>query len=226
MGTDIHLFVEKREADGKWVSADEWSEELGYSRARHFYSDRSYDTFAILADVRNGYGFAGVPTGRGFKPISEPKGWPSDLSEELKRESEGIEHTPSHLTLKELLEYDWTQQTIKVGMINGPQFYQWSRWQQSAGEGPDSWCGSIDGGGIVHVEQAEMKRQVEMLKAKFKNRAELSEAIDKQLGNVYTRVSWSVTYAQAAQGFIIGCLMRLLRLGKPEDVRIVFYFDS
>ena len=37
---------------------------------------RNYDWFSILANVRNGMGFAGVVTGQGFNYISTPKGVP------------------------------------------------------------------------------------------------------------------------------------------------------
>ena len=40
---------------------------------------RNYDMFAVLADVRNGYGLAGVPTGQPYVPISNPRGIPTDF---------------------------------------------------------------------------------------------------------------------------------------------------
>src|ERR1700760_96312 len=98
MGTDIHLYVEKRGPAG-WISCDTWEKDdyephrLTVPYGKHFYSDRSYDTFAILADVRNGHGFAGVSTGEGFTPVSMPKGLPGDLSPELAAEAEAcLEH--------------------------------------------------------------------------------------------------------------------------------------
>jgi len=48
-----------------------------------WYHDRNYNVFGVLADVRNGRGFAGTVTGTGFVPIAEPRGLPSDLSEEV-----------------------------------------------------------------------------------------------------------------------------------------------
>lgn len=44
---------------------------------------RNYTAFAILADVRNGYGFVGFDTGEPVIPTSEPRDFPEDLSEEL-----------------------------------------------------------------------------------------------------------------------------------------------
>lgn len=92
------------------------------------YDNRNYDVFAILADVRNGRGFAGVKTGEGFVPISEPKGLPSNVSEEVKKESdywEGDGHSHSYLTLQDLLTYDWHgQKTKKAGMVTKISYYE------------------------------------------------------------------------------------------------------
>lgn len=48
-----------------------------------FFKDRNYDVFAILGNVRNGYGFAGTPTSTGFEPISDCRGLPEDLSPQV-----------------------------------------------------------------------------------------------------------------------------------------------
>lgn len=78
MGCDIHFYVEKR-INGIWQTADKWSADLDDDRPYvdyddRFYRDRNYDLFGILADVRNGRGFAGVTTGEGFVPIAAPQG--------------------------------------------------------------------------------------------------------------------------------------------------------
>ncbi len=98
MGCDIHGFVEIKRND-KWKLSDVEIPE-----------DRSYDTFAILAGVRNYVNAI---------PISEPKGLPEDLSEESKNDDniqhleywqEGDGHSFSWLTLKEILDYNWEQE--------------------------------------------------------------------------------------------------------------------
>ena len=70
MGTDIFFFAERRKK-GEWVSCDKWklimegdyrhlySETVPNSK---FYSERNYDLFAILADVRR-KARAWLPTG-------------------------------------------------------------------------------------------------------------------------------------------------------------------
>jgi len=73
MGTDIHLAAEVYR-DGQWHLA---SVDLP--------DGRNYRAFAILADVRNGYGFAGFDTGDPVVPIAYPRGFPEDLSKELSK---------------------------------------------------------------------------------------------------------------------------------------------
>ncbi|MEV2910725.1 hypothetical protein ABNF65_19460, partial [Paenibacillus larvae] len=64
---------------------------------------RSYRLYAALADVRN-Y--------NRVKPISEPRGLPSDVSAVVKEQSDewgAYAHHRSYLTVKELSEFDWNQ---------------------------------------------------------------------------------------------------------------------
>jgi len=50
MGCDIHLFVERRQDSGKWERVEP---PKGLSKYGEWFPGRSYDTFAILANVRN-----------------------------------------------------------------------------------------------------------------------------------------------------------------------------
>lgn len=112
MGTDIHVYIEQKinKNDNplmtEWISIDEWIHAPYFEGMRvreHFWTDRNYLLFAILADERNEYN---------IHPISLPKGLPDDISPEVKNQSDKENddaHTRSWLTLKELLEYDWQQ---------------------------------------------------------------------------------------------------------------------
>ena len=68
MGTDIHSIAQVKR-DGQWVTVA-----IGIAG-----DQRNYNTFAMLANVRNGRGFAGCWTSTGFPVIHEPRGLPSDL---------------------------------------------------------------------------------------------------------------------------------------------------
>lgn len=67
MGTDIHG-VFQRHNGAAWEDI-----------ASKYQQNRHYQLFAALAGVRNGVGFAGVPTGEAIKPIAEPRGLPADF---------------------------------------------------------------------------------------------------------------------------------------------------
>lgn len=109
MGCDIHSFAEKRNKEtGKWekvtnhFSLDDFSKSY-YKKDKgdHPFDWRNYSMFAFLADVRN-YDCC--------EPISEPKGLPKDVSDEVKNEHNDWDcdaHSASFLTLKELTDFDY-----------------------------------------------------------------------------------------------------------------------
>lgn len=239
MGCDIHLYVERRDG-GRWLTCDRWVDtEWGRDVREHFYSGRNYDLFAILADVRNGRGFAGVKTGEGFVPISLPRGWPDDCCPELREVGGHIEHTPSWLTVAEVMAYDWTQTTTKQGVVDLPN------WAQSVLRGePDDWSGSVSGGKIKHVTPADValawarvgggepprdlmwRDEVKLAAMHRELGAEWEPKSLMGTGNIYTTVRWKIPYYRAGENFLGCTLPRLWRFGRPEDVRVVFFFDS
>lgn len=222
MGCDIHLYVERRE-NGQWVSADKWTEdewmkehypEEARPRVHHddrFYSGRNYDLFAILANVRNGSGFAGVITGTGLIPIAMPRGVPEDVSPEYEAEVEswGSDgHSHSWLTVRELLDYNWDQVTTKIGIVDLDTYM---KLREAPDKGPDSYCGGIAGRGVVLWTAAEVE-----------------EAIDtkQEPRCTHVQMSWNDKYRTRVPGFIEETIPKLQALGEPEDVRIVFFFDN
>lgn len=96
-------------------------------KTRVFWDSRNYDVFGILADVRNGSGFAGIDTGDGFVPIDSPRGLPSDLSPEIRGMLDLHGDDDSHAyraSVEELLGPGWTSTTSKDGKYtwwNHPQ---------------------------------------------------------------------------------------------------------
>lgn len=231
MGCDIHFYVEKK-VKGKWISADQWEKDedgkpfLDYKKS--FYHDRNYNLFAILADVRNGCGFAGIRTGEGFEPISNPRGLPIDVSKEVKREFEAYGtdgHSHSYFTVKELMEYDWTQTTKCCGYLTALEFFDWHRWRKGDGEAPESYRSDVSGGAVKKISISEMvfiKNKADK-KGTYQQR---EDWIKEKYPSTYTCVEWKIEYYKEAETFLGRTLPRLWRLGAPEDVRIVFFFDN
>lgn len=228
MGTDIHLYVERKE-NGKWVSCDKWTK-LEYSEEEdvlsvdyeaQFYTDRNYNLFAILANVRNGYGFAGIKTGEGFNIISKPKGLPEDVCQEVKAISEELDtngHSHSFFTVQELMDFDWTQTTKLQWVVDGVNFEEFERWRKHNGESPRHYCGEISGNSIRYISNKEMRDLI----SSCSNEREIEEATK----NCYTLVKWEQPYYKCAKTFLSETMPKLWRFGNPKDVRIVFWFDN
>jgi hypothetical protein len=245
MGCDIHLFVEKK-VRGRWVTAENWvpeSEEGSPTSNFHvpyeqsFYHGRNYNLFAILADVRNGVEFAGCDTGNGFVPISAPKGLPNDCCREIRDEANkwgGDGHSHSWVTLSELLSYDWTRTTKERAFVSGPYFFRWTnRDLLDRNEGPDEYCGGVAGPGVKLISEDQMKEEIKKLTENITTASgnmniwdRKEKAVKDGLSNTYCRVDWELPYFTACREFWCNTVPRLLHLGKPEDVRIVFWFDN
>lgn len=179
----------------------------------HPYDGRNYDLFAMLANVRNGYGFAGVDTGEGFKPIAEPRGVPEDASKYYQNEVaywDGDGHSHSYFTLAELEAYDWEgQTTTHRGMVNKEQYEVFKKNGK-----PQSWSGGVWGGRVKNITNKEMDKLV------------VKEGDES---SYYTQVSWQESYAASAGSFLTETLPTLRKLSKMkevEDIRIVFFFDN
>jgi hypothetical protein len=258
MGTDIHCWVEKR-VDGKWQLLQPQKGDAGLRVQQALQSvegttpaewklyqwdwdiDRDYDCFAILADVRNGYGFAGVSTGQGFEPIlsftdkdgelEHRRGWPSDCSPELKNHE--IDHSPSWLTLRELQAFDWTGQIArKTGVVTLPAYVQWR--DAKTKRAPDRYSGGVMGPSVEtilpdHADRllAIGERTVDGWKTDKWNDWEPPSGHPK----TFVQVEWLESYDIAANEFYAKHIPSLAKVAEregvsPDDLRIVFYFDS
>ena len=234
MGCDIHFYVEKR-INEKWETADKWypDEDDGSMstskwdknftrKAGPLYDGRSYDLFSILADVRNGSGFAGVDTGDGFIPIDSPRGLPEDPSTEVLEASDDYGsdgHSHSWLTVTELMDYDWTKTTKKRGWVSPKEFARF----YLKGK-PDGWSGGISGGGVEHVSNEAMLAHISGGKPAFTWQD--FHKMEEVRGGKYTQVEWEIPYYEAAANFLSETLPQLWQIGKPDEVRIVFWFDN
>lgn len=217
MGTDIHMIAEVRK-DGVWqtILDDIFVDWEGTKFERQTcvpYSDRNYNLFAILADVRNGTGFAGLRRGERFNPISEPKGYPEDMCKDSE-EFLSYEHSASWLTLKEIFDFNWAQIHRDFGVVSEQEY----RDHVMKGEMPHCWCGDISGTNYIKISENEM---VDLIQGKYPRQEDI---------HYYTSCYFAPqTYADSAQHFLKN--MNILKKFVPEngtleDVRIVFDFDS
>lgn len=227
MGTDIHMLVE-RKVDGNWESADKWSkcEYTGKQVVAYgdqIFKDRNYALFSILAGVRNGYGFAGTDTGDEVTPISEPRGVPDDISPDGAEMWIG-DHSHSWLTLAEIMAYDWTQTATRRGVVTASQYYLWKR-DLEYHAAPRDYFGSRFGGSIKDLTNEEMDTVIKAAKEQAGGTRDVYEVLLRS-DNFQTKVEWQEPYYLVASRFLGTVVPRLWRLGAPDDVRLVFGFDS
>jgi hypothetical protein len=129
---------------------------------------RNYSLFAILADVRNGSGFAGVDTGDRVEPISEPRGIPEDASAEVQKYMGhmGVDgHSHSYHTLRDLKAYDWDAPITYRGYVKALDYIDMKErgWpEDKTVRPPGEISGGISGSGIVCFTPDGFERWVEL----------------------------------------------------------------
>jgi hypothetical protein len=223
MGTDIHMYVEKK--IGKEWKADHTIE---------CWSDRNYNMFAMLADIRNGRGFAGIRTGSGYEPIAAPRGEPSDLSSYV-RENKTWDHTPTWLTLAEILAAEesgyFEKTTDHVGAVPltaGDDAMPFGKadnyvdWKERGGGWPHSWSGSVSGKSISNITAEEADK---LIAGGYK----AAPPSDHAATRYFVTVGWKAKYRDSAESFLAWVrddLMPLAEKHGAQNVRLVFGFDS
>lgn len=193
------------------------------------WDGRNYDLFAILANVRNGYGFAGVKTGSGFIPILQAlgiltydddtyirRGIPINVSEFVQTafyEWGEDGHTPTWLTIQELVDYPlWTTGlTVKTGWVNQAEYETFLKNGK-----PNGWSGGVSGGRVRHISNEEMSRLIE------------GKTMKEADASYYTQVEWVESYADRVGDFYTETIPALKALAGDDltSVRIVFWFDN
>lgn len=222
MGCDIHPVVQRR-IKNKWEfveipGASDKGERRWNNPILDGLSGRNYDLFAVLGNVRNGTGFAGVVTGERIAPLTSNRGLPEDFSQEVKAKysshasyhdnPEDVinlgDHSFSWCTLEELLSYNWNESRIKVGVVDQGTFEEWDGVSQ-----PRAWCGDTFGPNIVIISEEEA-RNGQWVRGKEN----------------HVRITWRKSIKDSCKRFVEHVIPWLQTLGEPKNVRLVFGFDS
>lgn len=245
MGTDIHPIVQVRQPDGPWESVKiPANDDYG-----NLLDGRNYNLFAVLGDVRNGTRFAGILTSSGFTPISSDRGIPEDAGfavdndgyvrcfahrEDVELDDEDDEqphwscnecrwmgdHSYGYVTLAELLAYPWSEaKTYLTGVMPlseqgpfqyGQSYLDWIKAPEARSQMPSQYSSDVAGPGVVVIDEGQVPFLLAQPDARY-----------------YVRFGREVTVAYAVGlRFTDVALPWLESLGKPDDVRILFGFDS
>ena len=236
MGTDIYMIAEVRNPKtNKWevVKDPVFPDSHDPDNLTCVpYTARNYNLFAILANVRNGTGFAGCITGETLNTIAPPKGYPEDGSDSLKRdlqdhpysyydtpEYEDYPHVcngygASYYTLQELLDFNWEQPHRNYGALSEEEFKE----SVYKGKYPQGWSAEVWGDSIITVSEQEMRDIIE-------------GRLPKEPGKHYYVhcVFPPRPYATEVGSFYSRTIPALKKLipegGTASDVRIIFDFD-
>lgn len=230
MGCDIHAAIEYLN-DGKWTALELPNKYFGkYGDEEKMTTrvdiDRDYDLFAILGNVRNGTAFAGCKTGDGFDPMSDNRGTPDDASEGAIKALSN-EHSPTWVTLAEILAYDWRRTSRHQGYADAKSFEEWDRMKEW-NLAPPSYCGDVSGGRTEKITNAEMRIFVGEIIQQYPGHRDVATKVLAESGK-YTLVEWTETYSEAGKQIWTAILPHMLALGTQyghANVRLVMDFDS
>jgi hypothetical protein len=248
MGTDIHMFCEVNR-DGVWeftvpegfeceeckgtgtlvYGPQAQPQYVGKTHQCYWchgkgkittYDNRSYRTFAVLAGVRNGTGFAGVPTGDAITPISEPKGRPKKMSKKGRDwfRRHGGDHSDSWLTVAEIDAYmanipEKRSFTGLIALSDVPEFLRDGK--------PRSWCGGVGGPSVQIFTLDQAKKILE------ENPDCAKPTEDMVFASDYVRVDWEESFRDTIDPAFFRYLDTLRPLAEdPANIRLVFNFDS
>ena len=236
MGTDIHS-VGQVKINGKWVTL--LQDVAG--------DNRNYDTFAQLADVRNGRGFAGTPTGGGFAPITYPKGLPEDFET-----VNGDHHIDANIPTGE--DFSWAdvdylekrekEKLMAKDVYMGDHSFSWHLLSDLKAYAKKVKSKGTTKTGCISEEEYKKIRstggwpdlwsgasfgpnQVTIDMDEYDRLEKLGELPKKQINVQYT---WKINYLDT--GYLPKIISELEQLGKKhgaksdDDVRYVFGFDS
>ena len=239
MGTDIHFAVEVLDEDFGWTHLPAPPEECRFCRgtgvnvkeaepcrwcatedawsgigrpgwvSRRWYENRNYTVFAVLGNVRNGSGFAGVYTHDPIKPISNNRGVPDDATPATLMALSN-EHSATWMALAEVEAYDWDQDMIRGGVITLEQYAECQR----TGDDPHEWSGGISGPNIQVITPLEAER---MLADGVKN--------DDERPTIYVHYRWISSLREHVTDFLLQ--MGVLRgVVDNRPCRLIMDFDS
>jgi len=233
MGTDIDLYVEKRNAKGEWEllfpSPDmaeqlhgKWGKDQDYGPDKMsgwaWYSQRNYVLFALLANVRNRFG------------IESPwkyRGMPAD-SQLTENDSERYGHSTSHVTLQELLDYDWDTGIFESGWVSTLSYQEFK--EKGA---PSSYSQGVGGGNVKQITNEEMDELFvngTLVETPFptKDLPDRTFWTSTDDNSYFTKVEWRESMRDACGSFLTWTLPALKEFTKgtdPANVRLTYWFD-
>lgn len=190
-------------------------------RRDEWFSERNYIVFAVLGNVRNGRGFAGIYSHEPLPYLSDSAGFPDDMADETIEwfARRGGDHSDTWVNLRDVLTYDWNQTVHKSGVLT---LGDWAEYR--ANGLPQSWSGEISGGTVTHVNPSEMDDYLARYRAVHgAEPGRFSAEVDGVMP--VTRLQWGHPLGNFASHFLERMRMLAMQVGEAPT-RLIFNFDS
>jgi hypothetical protein len=221
MGCDIHMYIERktkkgwqRVSEAKGVQHPYYVEptepqgpddnakaKVDFFEKKTWWPGRNYALFGLLAGVRS----------KVFFPFIPPRDIPSDVSPGVKKiyERDGRSvHTPSYLTLSELISFQDTVEDVPC-WLDVSQFKKYKK----TGEVPEDFWDVLPKG-PKSISNDEMTRIMN-----------LSAFLDER--EYFTCVVKKTPVKEISKTFWVDIVDAMKKLSKdPNNVRCVFWFDN
>lgn len=194
-------------------------------RLPEFFYDRNYRVFALLGNVRNGSGFAGVYTHDEIPYIQDNRGRPDDITPEAEAKLSD-EHSDGWVTLQELKDYDYDLTFTEGGVVSEPDYIK----SMTTGQPPETWSGMVTGKDIVVLQPGEFAKlfvsPVELFQGLSAKRSPHYDPTKKYLVHHKWNRKLRGEVAVIPDQWIPYLEKLIPKGGTTDDVRVVFDFDS
>jgi len=226
MGCDIHIAIQRQEPDGTWRELPwqhVWQFEgaapavKGVPVAPDCFRGRNYDLFAILANVRNGRGFAGIETGSGWPSIAPDRGFPDGFDPDKTLPAANYpergnrymgDHSFTWVSLDELKAFPWdATEACQYGVVTAEEYEQLTVDHAR----PHSYCGAVSGAGIRTYDPDTYR---------------LAKSKGALAAKPYVRMGWPETAREATGDWAGEVIPWLDTLAEGKPLRLVLGFDS
>ncbi|MDD5650655.1 MAG: hypothetical protein PHF86_09600 [Candidatus Nanoarchaeia archaeon] len=198
MGSDIHMIAQvNKNEEWQYIECD-------------LNQNSEYDSFSVMANVRNGYGFAGYPTGCEWNYL-EIRGLPKNLNYNPNEDDYWLgEHSFNWALLSEMEEfaneYIVGKFHTKTGIVNIEEFKKMKKEKRTT---PNSYCSSTWGPAIKVITQKQAEDGVK---------------------GTHVDITWKESNERLCYMFMdnIKILKKLAKKEKVshDKIRLVFGFDS
>lgn len=227
MGCDIHICIQVQQ-DGIWeeipyATVYEYegakAAREGIRRCPQGFHARNYDLFGILANVRNGSGFAGITTGEGWPSIAPDRGFPEGFKEDAVQPDQQYpedgarymgDHSFTWIALEELKAFDWDNtKTTLYGVVDATQ-YEEMLTKKSFAPLRD-YCGAVSGPGIQTYSPMNYT---------------IAKSTHTLVPEPYVRIAWEESAREATYDWPGTVIPWLEQLAAGRPLRLILGFDS